>query len=127
MKNGISTLSIIPLRKEPSHRSEIVSQILFGETYEVLNKSESWLQVRCHYDDYEGWMDLIQHHELSEKDFTAISQGEYGVALELVSNAASSQHSIPVVAGSTLPFFDGLNFKIGKEKFIYNGQAVAHE
>jgi hypothetical protein len=127
MKNGISTLSIIPVRSEPAHRSELVSQILFGETYEVINKSDTWLQVKCHYDNYEGWMDSAQHHDLSDKDFMAISEADYGVALELVSNAASSQHAIPIVAGSSLPFFDGLNFKIGKEKFIYNGQAVSHE
>src|SRR4051812_25354287 len=87
MKNGIATLGIIPVRKEPSHRSELTTQILFGETYEVLNKSDSWLQVRCCYDDYEGWIDAAQHHELNERGFTITSQAGYAVALELVSNA----------------------------------------
>ncbi len=127
MKYGIGTLSIIPMRKEPLHRSELVSQILFGEMYEVISTTDSWLHIKCDYDDYEGWIDLAQHHELTEKDFAAISAAGYGVALELVSNASSSQHSIPIVAGSSLPFFDGLNFKIAKEKFIYNGQAVPHD
>ena len=31
MKFGISTLSIIPLRSEPNDRSEMTSQLLFGE------------------------------------------------------------------------------------------------
>lgn len=125
MKHGISTLSIIPIRKEPAHRSELVSQLLFGETYEVINSSDSWLHIKCSYDDYEGWIDLNQHHPLTEKDFNAISLSDYGVTLELVSTASSSHHSIPLVAGSSLPYFDGLNFKIAKEKFIYNGQAVS--
>jgi gamma-D-glutamyl-L-lysine dipeptidyl-peptidase len=126
-KRGISILSILPLRKEPSQRSEMVSQILFGETYKILNVSGSWLQIQCAYDDYEGWIDSNQHHDLSEKEFISITAADFGIALDLASNASSSQHSIPIVAGSTLPFFDGLNFKIGKEKFVYNGQAVLHE
>ncbi|MDB5282911.1 MAG: hypothetical protein JWO06_1986 [Bacteroidota bacterium] len=127
MKNGISTLSILPIRKEPSHRSEQISQLLFGELYSVLGQQNSWLQIRCCYDNYEGWIDGSQHFELNEKDFTNTATNNYGMALELVYSAASSTHSIPVVAGSSLPFFDGMNFRIAKEKFIYNGQAVLSE
>ncbi|MES2621134.1 MAG: C40 family peptidase [Bacteroidota bacterium] len=124
MKHGIAKLSVIPIRKEPTHRSELVSQLLFGEIYEVINSLDSWLHIKCCYDDYEGWIDVNQHQPSSEKDFSGISLPDYGVALELVSTASSSHHSIPLVAGSSLPCFDGLNFRIAKEKFIYNGQAV---
>ena len=124
MKYGIAVLSIIPLRKEASHRSELVSQLLFGETYRVVLQQNGWLQISCNYDAYEGWIDTSQHYELSEKDFNGVNGCDASIALELVNSAASSHHSIPVVAGSSLPFFDGLNFKIAKEKFIYNGQAI---
>jgi len=127
MKYGIAGLSIIPLRKEASHRSEMVSQLLFGETYEVVQEQNNWLLIKCNYDDYEGWIDANQHQELNEKDFLNITGNDAGVALELVSSAASGYHSIPVTCGSSLPFFDGMNFKIGKEKFIYNGQAIQSE
>ncbi len=127
MKYGIAGLSIIPLRKEASHSSEMVSQILFGETYEVVQEQNNWRLIKCIYDDYEGWIDVNQHQELNEKDFMNITGSDAGVALELVSSAASGYHSIPVVCGSSLPFFDGMNFKIGKEKFIYNGQAIQSE
>lgn len=124
MKYGIALLSVIAIRKEMSHRSEQISQLLFGETYEVLQKQGSWMQIRCSYDNYEGWIDESQHCELSEKDFLNTNNADSGIALELVNSATSSSHSVPVLAGSTLPFFDGMNFKIAKEKFIYNGQAV---
>jgi gamma-D-glutamyl-L-lysine dipeptidyl-peptidase len=127
MKNGIATMSIVPVRKEPSHRSELASQLLFGETYQVMEINDSWLYIKASYDKYEGWMDVNQHHSLAEKQYSAGLEGDFGVALDLASNASSSQHAIPIVAGSSLPFFDGLNFKIGKDKFIYNGHAVSHE
>jgi hypothetical protein len=124
MKYGIAGLSVIPIRKETSHKSEQVSQLLFGETYEVLLIQDNWLQVRCTFDAYEGWIDRGQHLELAEKDFLNMQANEPGIALELVCSAASTHHAIPVLIGSNLPFFDGLNFKFNREKFIYNGQAV---
>lgn len=124
MKYGISTLSIIPIRKEPTHASEQVSQILFGELYQVKSTQDNWLNITCEYDGYEGWINQSQHTPLSDKDFASISEAPKGVALELVSSVASNAHSVPVVTASSLPFYDGMNFKIGREKFIYNGQAI---
>ena len=124
MKYGIAMLSIIAIRKEMSHRSEQISQLLFGETYEIMQKQGSWLLIKCTYDDYEGWIEENQHYELNEREYLNIAANDSGLALELVNSAASSTHSVPILAGSSLPFFDGMNFKIGKEKFIYNGQAV---
>ena len=40
MKYGIAVLSVIAIRKEMSHRSEQISQLLFGETYQILQKWE---------------------------------------------------------------------------------------
>lgn len=127
MNYGIAKLSIIPLRGEASHRSELVSQLLFGELYEILRQQGSWLYIKSIYDNYEGWMDENQHSETGGKEFTQMLHSATGVALDLVSNASSSHQSIPVVAGSSLPFFDGMNFKIGREKFVYNGQAIQAE
>ncbi|MBL0309325.1 MAG: C40 family peptidase [Bacteroidetes bacterium] len=124
MKYGLTHLSIIPLRREAAHRSELVSQLLFGESYKVLEKKENWLRIACIYDGYEGWIDENQHRELSEKDFNNLLRGESGVALDMVCNASSSHQSIPILSGSSLPLFDGMNFKMGKGKFIYNGQAI---
>jgi len=127
MKYGVAVLSVIPLRGDTSHKSEIVSELLFGEIYEIKEEKNGWLRIVCNYDNYEGWIDRNQHKALSEKDFDSIVQNNCGLALELVSNATSGHNSIPVVCGSNLPLFDGMNFKIGKEKFIYNGLAIQSE
>lgn len=120
MNKGICKLSIIPIRKEPSHRSEQVSQLLFGESYIILNSSNSnWLYIQCAWDNYEGWIDTAQHTALADIDNSTTS-----IALETLCVASSSSSSISILAGSDLPNFDGLNFKIGKEKFVYNGQAL---
>lgn len=123
MKYGIAALSIIPIRSEPSHRSEMVSQLLFGEAFEVILEQNNWLQIKCTYDGYTGWIDSNQFTPIAEKDINNLAVST-GLALDLMSNATSGYHAIPIVTGSNLPVFDGLNFKIGKEKFIYNGQAL---
>lgn len=46
-----------PMRSEPSDRSEMVSQILFGEACTVLNEQDNWLQIACQHDGYRGWVD----------------------------------------------------------------------
>lgn len=63
-------MTVIPMRAEPSHRAEMVSQLLFGETYLVLETSDEWVHVRCHHDDYEGWIQHKQYRELSAESFS---------------------------------------------------------
>ena len=53
MNYGISNLSIIPVRKEPSERSEMVTQILFGEQFEIREQMVGWTNVKLEYDGYE--------------------------------------------------------------------------
>ena len=57
MSYGIADLSIVPMRSEKSERSEMVSQILFGEVFEILEVDEKWVYVRMLHDRYEGWID----------------------------------------------------------------------
>jgi cell wall-associated NlpC family hydrolase len=67
MNNRIS-VAIAPLRFEPSDRSEMVSQGLFGEELEVLEKQEKWSMIRMKQDGYEGWLDNKQWESFSASD-----------------------------------------------------------
>ncbi len=124
MEFGVSELSVIPLRSEPSHKSEIVSQILFGETYQTLSKKKEWLQVKTAYDDYEGWLDRSQHTQIGLKEYKKLSGNHQPVALDVVNVASGLKRQVPLVIGSTLPDFDGMNFTLNDEKYVYNGQAI---
>jgi gamma-D-glutamyl-L-lysine dipeptidyl-peptidase len=44
-----------PLRAEPSHKSEMVSQLLFGEAGILLEEVKEFARIRCLHDGYEGW------------------------------------------------------------------------
>lgn len=60
MPQVICPLSVVPVRKEPNDRAEMVTQWLFGETAEVLEAKEKWSRLRFHHDGYEGWVDNKQ-------------------------------------------------------------------
>ncbi|MBA4321936.1 MAG: hydrolase Nlp/P60 [Odoribacter sp.] len=60
----------VPLRSGPSHKSEMLSQILFGEKYSILDQSGKWLKIESLFDNYTGWIDMdhLQHSESKENE-----------------------------------------------------------
>ena len=78
MRHGICSLSVIPMRKEASHESELVSELLFNDIYEIIDENQEWLKIRCLYDSYEGWIRKLQHNELSQEKLNEyISKDKY--------------------------------------------------
>lgn len=68
-------LAVIPVRKEPSDKSEQVNQLLFGENISVLETQAKWSLIRSQ-EGYEGWVDNkqiqpgeIKHHWLVVEPF----------------------------------------------------------
>jgi len=62
---------MIPVRAQATDKSEMVSQLLFGETYKVLDDKAKWLLIQLHNDGYEGWIDRLQHRQFSEEAWLA--------------------------------------------------------
>jgi hypothetical protein len=63
---GVCLLTLIPMRAQASDKSEMVSQVLFGETYKVLDQKGKWILIQLQADGYEGWIDSLQHQPLTE-------------------------------------------------------------
>lgn len=122
MERGIANISIIPVRKEASDRSEMVTQLLYGETYTIESKTEKWVEIKVDHDDYIGWIDLKQHTTCNTDFTTKINTTiTYDVWHPL---QLKNEHS-PIVIGSKLYNFDGINCKtFNGQKATYNGLAV---
>ncbi len=63
-EHGITIYNLVPIRAEASHKSEMVTQLLFGDTYEVLSQENNWVKIKIDFDDYIGWLDVKLHHKL---------------------------------------------------------------
>lgn len=74
MNQGICSLSLLPLRAEPTSKSEMVSQLLFGEVYTILDKKEGWYFIENTADTYKGWINDLQMELLLEPAKQAMIQ-----------------------------------------------------
>jgi len=68
MNKGICTVTVAPVRAEASDKAEIVTEILFGESADILEVNKNWTKIKMHYDGYEGWMDTKQLKPVSDED-----------------------------------------------------------
>lgn len=69
MNKGICVVTVAPVRAEGSDKAEIVTEILFGESADILEVNKNWTKIKMHYDEYEGWMDTKQIRPISDEDF----------------------------------------------------------
>ncbi len=116
-------LSIVPVRALPSHRSEQVSQILFGEVVACLRKQGDWLYIRCTWDDYEGWVQAVQLTIVSDDWYVKRLENQSFV-FDLLLPASSDTYFLPLPLGASLPCFDGINAMVGDVRYQYNGQVI---
>lgn len=66
---GLVTLSVINLRKEPDHASELVSQSILGTPLKVLKNSNGWMLVQTP-DNYVAWTESASVRPMSEKEMS---------------------------------------------------------
>lgn len=63
--SGQCLLSVIPLRSAPKSQSEIVTQLLYGETYTVLEQESDWVKIVTTFDNYTGWISQNQQSDVA--------------------------------------------------------------
>lgn len=93
----------VPLRRENTSTSEMVSSLLFGETCSELKRSDDWLYVQCDYDGYEGWIpeNYLEPISLSDAPWNRILASQSAFYSDGISR-------IHLSAGSNLPPTDSL-------------------
>lgn len=128
MEYGICNLSMVPCRKDPSDKSELVTQLLFGDLFKILAQKEKWLCIKPLYDEYESWIDIKQCQPLYEEVYESLLNAKTAVATDLVQVLKNNETGqlFPIVAGSSLPHFKNNNVRIDKVNYTYEG-SVAKE
>lgn len=103
----------------------MVTQLLFGEHFEVLQTDKSWCLINTAYEGYECWIDKKQFLQVSSQFYKKLnSVPTYsGDVLQIISNPKEN-HVFPLVLGSVLPLFTAGECFLDKEKYIYDGQVI---
>ena len=56
MEKYYCSVSVSPIRAEVSEKSEMTSQILYGETCEIIKTEGLYSKIKMDFDGYEGWV-----------------------------------------------------------------------
>ncbi len=114
MNHGIVQTPCIAVRKEASEQSEMRSQLLFGEIFEIQESQGRWLNIRNEYDGYEGWVSRSGTGLLGEEDlspyrgFSACIQSQAFLSLQ----RAAGEERMLVPAGSILYYDSNQPLKV---------------
>jgi cell wall-associated NlpC family hydrolase len=118
MSKIISIVPVTPIRAEPSHKSEQVSQLLFGETGEVIETTKDFSKVRCLYDGYEGWCQTSQLAEISTGQ-AAIKETK--LTDEWVRQITINNKVVNIPFGSSLSLFNEQKLSCKSYEAFYEG------
>ena len=103
MKYGICNLSIVPLRAEAADSSELVTQVLYGDVFKVLESRKKWSRIRLAFDGYEAWIDNKQFLFIEEENYNDISRQSPIVCEDLVDMVYTKDNQmLSIVMGSSL-------------------------
>lgn len=108
MKNkGICNLAVIPLRKHPESAAEMVSQLLFGEIFEIRAIKDGWVEIITDRDQYHGYISQKQY-TLYQQEITGW-QVSTGYPFSLIHTETGT---LLVPPGSSLPVAPKFNLGI---------------
>jgi len=124
---GISEIAVSAIRKEPDERSEMVSQVLFGETFEILEIIDRWSFIKLNLDQYEGWIDSKSITPLTENQYNEINNSTQTYTnLLFTTIKKNNKENLIVPFGSTLPIFhnEGQLFKIQQNSYTIDKDSL---
>jgi len=121
---GICNLSIIPIYIEPSHKSEMVSQLLFGEHFQIIEQKDNWINIKIFFDKYQGWIEHKQSQLITQEEFNLISSKNPMLNADLVEYIYEKNNLLfPIPLGASLTF---LNIpQINISEFVFDGNKTS--
>lgn len=117
MTYGICNLSMVPLKLEPLHQSGMISQVLYGEEFQILEKGKHWSRVQLLADACEGWISNLQFEQISHSDYQPVMTEDLVLSADLM-EFVSDQHNrlMTIPLGSVLNFLSRFNHDYQGEK-----------
>lgn len=100
-------------------------QLLFGETYEIINSNKKFIEIQSIHNSIRGYILKSQSRILSPKEFKVLQNAPKFYTTDSVSTIILN-HAITLLSiGSTLYNFDGLVCQFMDQKINFNGNAIS--
>lgn len=117
----------MPLRESDNERSELYSQLLFGERVEILETRERWLFVLNQNDNYRGWVDRKMVLILSATEEESIDKTPKQIVqvpvLSFINAATTKNVYLP--GGSIIRSEKPGECIVGKDTYLFESSQVA--
>ena len=119
MQYGLCYLSVVALRSEASDKSELISQVLYGDYFKVLEHRKSWSRIRLGFDKYEGWIDNKQFLFIDQLEYQDLHKSDPLMTTDLVDFITNQKQQLhPILLGSSLNGLSYLKHAFEGEKSI---------
>src|SRR5689334_19109054 len=121
---GVCRQALVPVRIKGDDRAEQVTQLLFGDHYEVptISDDKKWLKIRIHADQYEGWIDAKQHHSITQEYFEQINFANFKITTDIATGILYKKSALTILMGSIVPISNSELFKV-EEQLAFNGES----
>ena len=119
-------VTIAPMRAEPNDRAEMISQLLFGELVEIIQKNENWIKIETLYDKYQGWIDYKHILELTETEFNDLNFPPNYVSSSF-DYADLNKIPFPLTIGAEIRYKSNDEIFLSKKLFKFNGELIKSE
>ena len=111
---GICNLNTIPVRKEKSSKSELTTQLIYGEIYKVLKKDKKWYHIEINDDNYKGWINYSQFFEISKDTFNNILNTKPILLQEISKEIETLDGKMLLSIGAKISSTKALNHSLNK-------------
>lgn len=123
MQYGICLLSSISVRLEANDKSEMVTELLYGEFFKVLEQRKHYSRIRTFFDEVEGWISHLQYTPITEEQYQNFGNWQYmGHSSELVSFITTEDHMLlPILLGSDVTNSPAFGHQFEGESMVGQG------
>ena len=122
MPHLVCIVPVCPMRSTASHRSEQVSQLLFGDVAEIIAVDRDFVQVKYLFDDYEGWCQRSQLAEINPDQFIGASEM---LSTSLTNEVIVNGRSMHIPLGCSLGHIENNQATWEVYDVTYNGNLIA--
>ena len=109
MKNSFFNFPVSNIYLKPSFKSEVTSQILYGEKFEILSKKNNWIKIKTNYDSYIGYIKKNKFYKKFEPSYKIF---------KLKSRIFIKKNNKFISTSNFLYFGSGISFKNKNKNFI---------
>ena len=129
----INHCTVTPVRQEPSEGSEQLTQLLFGEVCEVLDRLPRWTKIRSTLDGQEGWVDFkmltsapISSQEVKGERLKIKGEGVISVPMAIATDMETGEE-LMLTLGTRLPNYAHGTFEVLGKQYLINPVKVRGE